>query len=91
PDDETAEFLRSFGDGLHFLLITSGAQLGRAGDGAFRSETIDGLAVGVERAPGDKCDRCWHYTEDVGADGNWPTICGRCAANVRAIVEQERA
>ncbi len=91
PDDDTAEFLRSFGDGLRFLLITSGVELGAAGEGAFRSETIEGLVVNVRRAAGDKCERCWHYTEDVGGDGTWPTICARCVENVRTIIEQERA
>ena len=91
PDTDSAEFLRSFGDDLHFLFITSGATLGTTGAGAFRSEAIDGLAVDVRRAPGDKCKRCWHYTEDVGTDESWPTICTRCAKNVRTIVEQEQA
>jgi isoleucyl-tRNA synthetase len=90
-DADTANFLRSFGDGLHFLFITSEARLGNVSAGAFRSETIEGLAVDVRRAPGDKCERCWHYTEDVGEDETWPTICKRCAGNVRAIVEQEQA
>ena len=91
PDDDTTEFLSSFGDGLHCLFITSVAELGAAGGAAFKSEAIDGLAIGVQRASGDKCDRCWHYTADVGANEEWPTICERCVANVRVIVEQEQA
>ena len=29
-----------------------------------------------------KCDRCWHYTDDVGEDINHPTICKRCTDNL---------
>src|SRR5581483_10417328 len=37
------------------------------------------LAVKVERADGEKCERCWKYTTDVGADQSFPTICKPCA------------
>ena len=29
-----------------------------------------------------KCERCWHYTDDVGADPAHPGICGRCVSNL---------
>jgi isoleucyl-tRNA synthetase len=29
-----------------------------------------------------KCDRCWHYRDDVGHDPAHPTICGRCTDNL---------
>ena len=29
-----------------------------------------------------KCERCWHYRADVGADPAHPTLCGRCVANL---------
>ena len=40
------------------------------------------LAVEVARAPGVKCERCWIYAEDVGADPAHPTVCGKCAGNL---------
>jgi isoleucyl-tRNA synthetase len=43
------------------------------------------LAVHVERASGVKCERCWKYTLDVGADPELPTVCAACAAAVREI------
>jgi isoleucyl-tRNA synthetase len=86
PDEATREFLASFGDELRFLLITSGVELGAVGDHAFRSEEIPGLAVRVEAAAGEKCERCWNYTTDVGASEEWPSICARCAGHVKAIL-----
>ncbi len=38
------------------------------------------FAVSVERAQGDKCERCWRYTDDVGSNPDFPTVCARCAA-----------
>jgi isoleucyl-tRNA synthetase len=36
-------------------------------------------------ATGTKCERCWRYTEDVGKDLNYPTVCLRCAEALNAI------
>jgi isoleucyl-tRNA synthetase len=38
------------------------------------------LAVLVDRARGDKCERCWKYTMDVGSNEDFPTVCAGCAA-----------
>lgn len=42
------------------------------------------LSVKVERAGGTKCERCWKYTNDVGSNAEFPTICAACA---RAVTE----
>ena len=36
--------------------------------------------VKVERAPGEKCERCWVFAEDRGRVPSHPTLCGKCAA-----------
>jgi len=87
-DGDTLDFLRSFGDDLRFLFITSEVTFGPTGDGAFRSTELPGLAVGVDAAAGSKCERCWNYTDDVGDNGDWPEICARCATAVRQIVSE---
>ena len=75
---DTLDFLRSFEPGLRFLFITSGVSLVRG----------EALAARVARAPGTKCERCWSYTEDVGADPEVPGVCARCAAHVRDILAE---
>jgi isoleucyl-tRNA synthetase len=77
---ETLDFLRSFGDDLHFLLLVS--------DITFGDADSDELQVVVRAAPGSKCKRCWNYTLDVGSDEDWPEICGRCAGHVREITSE---
>jgi isoleucyl-tRNA synthetase len=47
-----------------------------------------GLAIGIERAEGTKCERCWKYTEDVGSSEDLPTVCASCAAAVHEILGQ---
>jgi len=39
-----------------------------------------GITIGIERAAGEKCERCWHYETDIGQHAAHPTVCGRCAA-----------
>ena len=41
-----------------------------------------GFSVEVDTLDDGKCERCWHYVEDVGTDPAHPTICGRCVSNL---------
>jgi isoleucyl-tRNA synthetase len=86
PDDDTFQFLKSFGEELRFLFITSGVSFGSTSEHAFRSEAIPGLSVEIKKADGLKCERCWNYTGDVGSSGEWPGICSRCADHVSQII-----
>ena len=47
-----------------------------------KSEGED-LTVEAVKADGQKCERCWHWETDIGADAEHPLICGRCVAAVR--------
>jgi isoleucyl-tRNA synthetase len=46
----------------------------------------DEPVVTVDRAVGNKCERCWKYTLDVGSDASFPTICAACARAVHEII-----
>ncbi len=41
--------------------------------------SIEGLAVSVTKADGQKCERCWVYSDTVGSDPEHPTLCARCS------------
>ncbi len=71
---EEYEALEKLGDELRFVMITSRATLHMAENGNAR--------IDVTASPHAKCDRCWHYRADVGADAAHPTICGRCVSNL---------
>jgi isoleucyl-tRNA synthetase len=66
--------LASLGDDLKFVFIVSKVTL----------EAVEGAAVSIEVTPATapKCERCWHYRDDVGADAAHPTLCGRCTSNL---------
>ncbi len=72
--------LASLGEDLKFVFITSAATLA---DG-------DALAVSVTPSAARKCERCWHWRDDVGADPAHPEICGRCVANLHGAGETRR-
>ena len=40
---------------------------------------IEGINIAVEKAFGEKCERCWKYDEEVGHNHNHPDVCPRCA------------
>jgi isoleucyl-tRNA synthetase len=42
----------------------------------------EALAVQVTPSGATKCERCWHWRDDVGHDPAHPTICGRCTSNL---------
>ncbi len=37
------------------------------------------LSIVIEKAEGEKCERCWSYSETVGQHENHSTLCARCA------------
>jgi isoleucyl-tRNA synthetase len=41
--------------------------------------------VQAKPAAGAKCERCWRFTEDVGKESKYPTVCLRCADALEAI------
>ncbi len=82
-DEDRYGVLASFADQLATVFITSQASVvkGAAPAGAF-AETESGIAVLVEPADGEKCDRCWMFVTDAIADtdaeGNTGCLCPRC-------------
>ena len=41
------------------------------------------IGVKVEVAEGQKCERCWKYSTEVGEDKEHPTLCHRCAETIK--------
>jgi isoleucyl-tRNA synthetase len=74
------DLLSPYADDLRSLLIVSKANLAKDEilDDALESEEIKGVAIRVETAPGEKCERCWVHDPSVGSNSEHATICGRC-------------
>ena len=76
-DGETYALLSRFAGTLHTVFIVSEVALQQGSSGAYTGEHV---SVTVAHADGEKCERCWSYCADVGADPVHPTLCGRCAS-----------
>ena len=76
PPEDYA-LLSSLGDDLKFVFIVSTINL-VAGSA---------LHTGVTASLDTKCERCWHYRDDVGQDAAHPTLCGRCTSNLHGSGE----
>ncbi len=72
---DNLRLLKSLGDDLRFVLITSAARVTAGAD-----ETS--LQIGAKASGHAKCERCWHYRSDVGSHADHPDICGRCVVNL---------
>ena len=78
PDDHA--LLASLGADLKFVFITSKLTL-REGEA---------LAIESSSSEDTKCERCWHYSADVGADSAHPGLCGRCISNLHGVGEDRK-
>ena len=77
-EDKQYEFIKENLELLQTVFIVSALE---AQENARKDEVK--LGVKVEQAPGEKCDRCWMYSETVGQDKENPTICHRCSENIK--------
>lgn len=92
--ENLAKQLQRLGDELRFVLITSAASVVALGEQADDVEVItiddESMAVTAAKSGHKKCDRCWHYREDVGQHVEHPDLCGRCIENVEGDGEVRR-
>lgn len=49
------------------------------------AESVEGFngeyaVVKVDKAEGEKCQRCWKYSVETGTDPEFPDMCPRCVA-----------
>ena len=74
---ELYDFLKSVENALPEIFITSGVTVTDEKQ-PFDGE-VEGLSVGVQPAKGEKCERCWKFSETVGSDETHPHLCAHCA------------
>ena len=78
---KTYELLQQYREELRYLFIVSQVSLTILDDA-----DAEELRVAVERAEGQKCERCWNYSVRVGEFTRYPSACERC---VEALAEIE--
>jgi isoleucyl-tRNA synthetase len=80
-DGEMLPLLRSYANDLRYLFIVSQVELRESTEPYEKN-----LPLKIERAEGEKCERCWNYSTRVGESARYPTACERC---VEALAEIE--
>ncbi|MEO0373771.1 MAG: class I tRNA ligase family protein, partial [Cyanobacteria bacterium P01_A01_bin.17] len=80
-------------DELRYLFLASQVELLDSNDFAKTaqySSKSDTLTVGVTPAQGHKCDRCWNYSEHVGASSQHPLLCERCVDVIESLISHKQ-
>jgi isoleucyl-tRNA synthetase len=77
-DKETTRFLLDYFNDLRYIFIVSQVEV----------HEDDAFAVEIQKADGQKCERCWNYSVRVGESEKYPTACERC---LEALGEIEKA
>ena len=68
------QVLHSFGEDLKFVYMVSGVIL--------HNSNTDTTKIVVTQSKAVKCERCWHYADNVGSNPEHSTICSRCVDNL---------
>ena len=83
PAGPWRDLLATYCDDLATLFIVSQVVLADiAPSGGVAGEELKELVILVEKANGDKCERCWNYSTSVGASAAHPALCPRCEAAI---------
>jgi len=80
-DAETARFLLNYYEDLRYIFIASQVEVHEEGY----------FGVKIEKADGEKCERCWNYSTRVGESEKYPTVCERCTAALSEIEKSATA
>lgn len=80
--EETADFIKSCESDLKYVFIVSDIEIMYDGHGEINSEQFEGVSITISHANGEKCERCWVYSDTVGQDNKYNTLCKRCVSIV---------
>lgn len=64
------------------IFIVSAVDVVNDENGEFKGD-FEGVSFTVEKASGEKCERCWIYSDTVGKNSEHPTLCERCANEIK--------
>lgn len=76
--DELYDFIKSVEKELATAFIVSEIEVINGAEGEYKGE-LENLSVSVLKANGEKCERCWIFSDTVGKNEKHPTLCKRCA------------
>ncbi len=88
PDQEYKDIFASLNEDLRDVFIVSNVSLSEdlEDDSVYKSKEIEGLKILIQRATGEKCERCWRYDTTIGDSVDHPLICSRCVGALGKIL-----
>jgi len=84
-DDSLRTFIQSFPEKLETILIVSEVRLLQRGGFGTPGGNFPNLSIQIERAPYQKCERCWNFRPSVGKSKRHPKLCEPCAKLVEGF------
>ena len=81
---ELLDFVKSVEGSLAPVFIVSAVKV-TEGECSENPCQTEGLGVSISRPEGEKCERCWTYSDTVGSCAEHPTLCARCAEVVKGL------
>jgi isoleucyl-tRNA synthetase len=82
-EGELKEFLESVKEALPEIFITSAVEV-EEGTGEVKGD-VEGFTLSVSKAEGEKCERCWKFTRNIGSNPAHPTLCASCAKTMELL------
>lgn len=84
-NSETLAFLNTIKEDLSTIFIVSEVEILQQPltEGFYVGDEYPTVGIKVEKASGEKCERCWIYDSSVGQDLDHPTLCDRCAKIIK--------
>lgn len=74
-DKDTTMFLLDYYPELRYIFIVSQVEVHEG----------EGFGVEIQKADGQKCERCWNFSVRVGEFEKYPTVCERCSSALQEI------
>ena len=82
-EGELKDFLESVKEALPEIFIVSFVEIAD-GEGEVKGD-VEGLSLSVSKAEGEKCERCWKFTRNIGSNPKHPTLCAECAKTMELL------
>ena len=71
------------------FIVSSASLLNTKGEDAYDSPTLEDLSIVIDKAPGEKCQRCWTYDVTTGKNTVFENACERCCTALEEIGVKE--
>lgn len=77
-NNEIFNFIKSSEKDLKTIFIVSKVLVKSGGLGEIKSDQFNGVSITITHASGNKCERCWVYSDTVGQNTKHDSLCDRC-------------